>query len=122
MEKNSSIYNDIAKRTNGDVYSGVVGPVRSGKSTFIKKFMELAVIPNMSDEYEKSRTTDELPQSGEGKIIMTTEPKFVPKYTSPFVLAPIFFNNSLVFILFLLNIIISIYVDIYKFIHKKTSV
>lgn len=68
----------IGERTNGDVYLGVVGPVRSGKSTFIKKFMELAVIPNMSDEYEKARTNDELPQSGEGKIIMTTEPKFVP--------------------------------------------
>ena len=69
---------NIGARTNGDVYLGVVGPVRSGKSTFIKRFMELAVIPNMSDEYEKARTNDELPQSGEGKIIMTTEPKFVP--------------------------------------------
>lgn len=69
---------NIGARTNGDVYLGVVGPVRSGKSTFIKKFMELAVIPNMNDEYEKARTNDELPQSGEGKIIMTTEPKFVP--------------------------------------------
>lgn len=69
---------NIGARTNGDVYLGVVGPVRSGKSTFIKRFMELAVIPNMDDEYEKARTNDELPQSGEGKIIMTTEPKFVP--------------------------------------------
>lgn len=69
---------DIGARTNGDVYLGVVGPVRSGKSTFIKKFMELAVIPNMSDEYEIARTNDELPQSGQGKQIMTTEPKFVP--------------------------------------------
>lgn len=69
---------DIGARTNGDVYLGVVGPVRSGKSTFIKKFMELAVIPNMNDEYEIARTNDELPQSGQGKQIMTTEPKFVP--------------------------------------------
>lgn len=72
------ILKDIGARTNGEIYLGVVGPVRSGKSTFIKKFIELAVLPNMSDEYEISRTKDELPQSGEGKQIMTTEPKFVP--------------------------------------------
>ena len=77
MEK-YDIYKDIASRTEGDIYIGVVGPVRSGKSTFIKKFIELAVLPNMTDEYEISRTKDELPQSGQGKQIMTTEPKFVP--------------------------------------------
>lgn len=72
------ILKDIGARTNGEIYLGVVGPVRSGKSTFIKRFIELAVIPNMTDEYEINRTKDELPQSGQGKQIMTTEPKFVP--------------------------------------------
>ena len=72
------ILKDIGLRTNGEIYLGVVGPVRSGKSTFIKRFIELAVLPNMSDEYEVSRTKDELPQSGDGKTIMTVEPKFVP--------------------------------------------
>ena len=72
------ILKDIGLRTNGEIYLGVVGPVRSGKSTFIKRFIELAVLPNMSDEYEVSRTKDELPQSGQGKQIMTMEPKFVP--------------------------------------------
>lgn len=69
---------NIGTRTNGDLYFGVVGPVRSGKSTFIKKFMEIAVIPNISDEGDKKRTIDELPQSGVGKTITTIEPKFVP--------------------------------------------
>jgi len=73
-----NIYQDIANRTNGDIYIGVVGPVRTGKSTFIKKFMDSLVLPNMDDQYDKERTQDELPQSGEGKTIMTTEPKFVP--------------------------------------------
>ena len=68
----------IGTRTNGDLYFGVVGPVRSGKSTFIKKFMEMAIIPNILDEGDKKRATDELPQSGAGKTITTTEPKFVP--------------------------------------------
>ena len=72
------ILKDIGARTNGEIYLGVVGPVRSGKSTFIKRFIELAVLPNMDDEYEINRTKDELPQSGQGKQIMTTEPKFVP--------------------------------------------
>jgi stage IV sporulation protein A len=72
------IYNDIATRTEGDIYVGVVGPVRSGKSTFITKFMENFVIPNIQDKYKKERVTDELPQSGDGKTIMTTQPKFVP--------------------------------------------
>ena len=74
----SNIYQDIAKRTQGDIYIGVVGPVRTGKSTFIKKFMETAVIPNISDFYDKQRTTDVLPQSADGRAVMTTEPKFIP--------------------------------------------
>ena len=73
-----NIYQDIANRTNGDIYIGVVGPVRTGKSTFIKKFMDSLVLPNMDDQHDKERAQDELPQSGEGKTIMTTEPKFVP--------------------------------------------
>ena len=74
-----SIYNDIAERTGGDIYIGVVGPVRTGKSTFIHKFMEKTVIPNIESEYEKTRANDELPQSASGRTIMTTEPKFVPE-------------------------------------------
>ncbi|MGL4730457.1 MAG: stage IV sporulation protein A [Clostridium sp.] len=76
--ENFDIYNDIAKRTQGDIYVGVVGPVRTGKSTFIKKFMEMMVIPNIDNEHKKERAKDELPQSGSGKSIHTTEPKFVP--------------------------------------------
>ncbi len=72
------LYADIAKRTKGDVYIGVVGPVRTGKSTFVSQFMEKIVLPKMTDKAEKVRATDELPQSAEGKTIMTTEPKFVP--------------------------------------------
>lgn len=73
-----NIYKDISERTNGDIYIGVVGPVRTGKSTFIKRFMDLLVIPNIEDEYSRERTIDELPQSSGGKTIMTTEPKFIP--------------------------------------------
>ncbi|MBQ7792285.1 MAG: stage IV sporulation protein A [Clostridia bacterium] len=73
-----NVLKDIAKRTGGDIYIGVVGPVRTGKSTFIKRFMDLMVLPNMNDIYEKERLTDELPQSAQGKTIMTTEPKFIP--------------------------------------------
>ncbi len=73
------LYKDIQARTNGEIYIGVVGPVRTGKSTFIKRFMDLLVLPNMKDENAKRRTQDELPQSASGKTIMTTEPKFVPK-------------------------------------------
>ena len=76
---NKSIYKDIATRTGGDIYIGVVGPVRSGKSTFIKKFMESLVLPNIQSDYERERAIDELPQSASGKTIMTTEPKFVPE-------------------------------------------
>lgn len=75
---NTSIYQDIATRTGGDIYIGVVGPVRTGKSTFIKKFMENLVIPNISNDYKRERAIDELPQSAAGKTIMTTEPKFIP--------------------------------------------
>jgi len=75
----SRIYEDIALRTNGDIYIGVVGPVRTGKSTFIKRFMETLVIPNIENIYVKERAKDELPQSGSGKTIMTAEPKFVPE-------------------------------------------
>ncbi len=74
----TNIYSDIARRNNGDVYIGVVGPVRTGKSTFIKKFMDTLVIPNMTDMYQAERTRDELPQSAAGRTIMTTEPKFIP--------------------------------------------
>ena len=73
------IYQNIAERTNGDIYIGVVGPVRTGKSTFIKRFMDLMVLPNIENEYMKERTRDELPQSASGKTIMTTEPKFIPE-------------------------------------------
>lgn len=72
------IYNDIAERTQGDIYVGVVGPVRTGKSTFIKRFMEIMVLPNIDNSYKKQRAKDELPQSSSGKSIHTTEPKFVP--------------------------------------------
>ena len=74
-----SIYRDISQRTNGDIYIGVVGPVRTGKSTFIKKFMDTIVIPNIKDDSLKVRTNDELPQSSGGRTIMTTEPKFIPE-------------------------------------------
>lgn len=72
------VFKDIAERTGGDIYLGVVGAVRTGKSTFIKKFMELVVLPHIENEAERARTQDELPQSAAGKTIMTTEPKFVP--------------------------------------------
>ena len=73
------IYEDITKRTGGDIYIGVVGPVRTGKSTFIKRFMETLVIPNIENVYRRERAKDELPQSGSGRTIMTAEPKFVPE-------------------------------------------
>ncbi len=73
-----NIYRDIAERTGGDVYIAVAGPVRTGKSTFIKRFSELLLLPHLQDEYEKARLTDELPQSGAGRSIMTTQPRFIP--------------------------------------------
>ena len=72
------IYRDMAERTGGDIYIAVAGPVRTGKSTFIKRFSELLLLPNMENEYEKDRLTDELPQSGAGRSIMTAQPRFVP--------------------------------------------
>lgn len=79
MDSGYNVYEDINKRTGGEIYLGVVGPVRTGKSTFIKNFMEIMVIPELEDEGERRRTIDELPQSSDGKTIMTTEPKFIPK-------------------------------------------
>ena len=76
---NFNVYSDIKARTNGEIYVGIVGPVRTGKSTFIKRFMELMVLPGMDDPHARERTRDELPQSSAGKTIMTTEPKFIPK-------------------------------------------
>ncbi len=76
---NTRIYEDIKKRTQGDIYIGVVGPVRTGKSTFIKKFMETIVLPNIDGDFVKERAVDELPQSAAGRTIMTTEPKFIPE-------------------------------------------
>ncbi|MBE6600955.1 MAG: stage IV sporulation protein A [Ruminococcaceae bacterium] len=81
-----SIYKDIAERTGGDIYVGVVGPVRSGKSTFIKRFMESVVLPNIGEGYSKDRARDELPQSAAGKTVMTTEPKFIPEEAIPVIL------------------------------------
>ena len=73
-----SIYEDISKRTGGDIYIGVVGPVRTGKSTFIKRFMETTVLPNIKGEFDRTRAVDEMPQSASGRTVMTTAPKFVP--------------------------------------------
>ena len=73
-----NLYEDIAKRTNGEIYIGVVGPVRSGKSTFVKRFLDTVIIPNMDGGYQRDRANDESPQSASGRTIMTTEPKFVP--------------------------------------------
>ena len=75
---NNNLYKDIATRTGGDIYIGVVGPVRTGKSTFISKVMDSFVLPNIKDKYTKERVIDEMPQSGDGNLIMTTQPKFVP--------------------------------------------
>ena len=74
-----NIYRDISQRTGGDIYLGIVGPVRTGKSTFIKRFMDTLVIPNISSAEQRERATDELPQSSAGRTIMTTEPKFIPE-------------------------------------------
>ena len=85
-----NLLEDIAKRTGGDVYVGVVGPVRTGKSTFIKRFMESFVIDNIADPNARERTIDELPQSADGKTIMTTQPRFVPNEA-----VKVTFNNDL---------------------------
>ena len=78
-----SIYSDIAHRTGGNIYLGIVGPVRSGKSTFITRLMNTLVIPNIADDFQRERANDELPQSSAGKTIMTTEPKFIPETAVP---------------------------------------
>ena len=77
------IYRDIAERTGGDIYIGVVGPVRTGKSTFISRFMQKLVLPAITDENARLRATDELPQSADGKTIMTTQPRFIPGEAVP---------------------------------------
>ena len=82
MEK-FDIFDDIARRTGGDIYIGVVGPMRVGKSTFIRQFMELFVLPNITDEYDKQRAIDAMPQAGSGKTVMTVEPKFIPDEAVP---------------------------------------
>ncbi|MEE1315051.1 MAG: stage IV sporulation protein A, partial [Faecalimonas sp.] len=74
-----NLYKDIQARTNGEIYLGIVGPVRTGKSTFIKRFMDLLVLPKIENTHSRARTKDELPQAASGKTIMTTEPKFVPQ-------------------------------------------
>jgi stage IV sporulation protein A len=79
MKTETNLYADIANRTDGAILIGVVGPVRKGKSTFIKRFMDTLVIPRIENEYMRERAKDELPQSGSGKTIMTSEPKFVPE-------------------------------------------
>lgn len=76
--ENYNIYRDIATRTGGDIYIGVVGPVRTGKSTFIKRFMDTLVVPNIANDYDRERARDEMPQSASGRTVMTTEPKFIP--------------------------------------------
>ena len=86
MMPEHSIYKDMAERTGGDIYVGVVGPVRSGKSTFIKRFMESVVLPNIGEGYSRDRARDELPQSAAGKTVMTTEPKFIPEEAVPVIL------------------------------------
>ena len=95
MEK-VEIIRSITERTGGDLYLGVVGAVRTGKSTFIKKFIENLVVPNIEDEYEKKRCLDEIPQSAQGKMIMTTEPKFVPSQAAKIEIDNYFCNVRLV--------------------------
>ena len=88
MDKSSeyNLYRDIKTRTGGEIYLGVVGPVRTGKSTFIKRFMDLCVLPGIEDEHARTRARDELPQSAAGRTIMTTEPKFIPEAAVPLAL------------------------------------
>lgn len=90
--ENRTLYEDIALRTDGDIYIGVVGPVRTGKSTFIKRFMETMVLPNIENTYRRDRARDELPQSGSGRTIMTAEPNLYPRrqWKSPWAAGPLF--------------------------------
>ena len=94
--ENYDIYQNIKARTNGDIYIGVVGPVRTGKSTFIKNFMEVAVLPNIKDDVKRQRANDELPQSSNGRTIMTTEPKFIPNEAIEVSVNNVKFNTRLV--------------------------
>ncbi len=93
---NYNIYRDIASRTNGDIYVGVVGPVRTGKSTFIAKVMESLVLPNIQDANVRDRAKDEMPQSGDGKLIMTTQPKFVPNEAVKVDMGGVLFNMRMI--------------------------
>ena len=95
MEK-IDIIKSITGRTGGDIYLGVVGAVRTGKSTFIKKVIENLVVPNIEDEYERKRTLDEIPQSAQGKTIMTMEPKFVPSHAASITIDQVTTNVRLV--------------------------
>lgn len=90
------IYKDIQARTNGEIYMGIVGPVRTGKSTFIKRYMEMMVLPKISDEPSRMRAMDEIPQSATGKTIMTTEPKFIPKEAAEITLDGVLFQCRLI--------------------------
>ena len=94
--ENIDIIQNITERTNGDIYLGIVGAVRTGKSTFIKKVIENLVVPNIEDEYEKKRCLDEIPQSAQGKTIMTTEPKFVPSNSAKIKIDDFYANVRLV--------------------------
>ncbi len=94
--ENYNIYSDIAKRSGGDIYLGVVGPVRTGKSTFISKFAKQLIIPNMKDKYAKARALDELPQSADGKTIMTTQPKFIPAKSASIMIDNVAMNVRLI--------------------------
>ena len=94
--ENKSIYEEIAERTEGDIYIGVVGPVRTGKSTFIKRFMETLVLPNIDNVYRRERARDELPQNGSGRTIMTAEPKFVPENAVDVQLGPANFSIRMI--------------------------
>ena len=94
--ENIDIIKNITERTNGDIYLGIVGAVRTGKSTFIKKVIENLVVPNIEDEYEKKRCLDEIPQSAQGKTIMTTEPKFVPSNSAKIKIDDFYANVRLV--------------------------
>ena len=96
MNKKKEIIKNIAKRSGGDIYLGVVGAVRTGKSTFIKRMIETLVVPNINDEYERKRALDEIPQSAAGKTIMTTEPKFVPNNTAKIQIDDITCNIKLI--------------------------
>ena len=95
MEKYEIIKN-IAKRSGGDIYLGVVGAVRTGKSTFIKRMIETLVVPNIEDEYERKRALDEIPQTAQGKTIMTTEPKFVPNNTAKIKIDDVLESNKFI--------------------------